>query len=380
MIESAALAARIQASELFPGFSIPEGPSLWAEAMNWACDAYNRTATVANPGNRSPYEMFYGEPPKMSPIPFLKPGFCKHKRKTKMDPKARECFYLSPARNHPSESKRVLVHSRKVIVTRNVTWAHVAPVRPMTAQSKPSAEGEGDDWVEDREASSVDDGVESLMSSSSSEDSSRDQKPPRITSGRAASEPDAGGLSSLSRVSLDTEGGELSSAPSCGEGLANSSASSAVNGSSGLSSGSNMDAAGVQPAVLPAAESRRLAEYIPGPQRPTILAGHTRGDERRRQAKAPLGLVSIEDELEIALCAEEEAIPEEALLVDRDASVEMPSGKVKDLPLPPTTQAEVLRSPYRKAFEHSQTIELNGLMDVGCFEFVDKKDIPRGER
>ena len=42
MIESAALAARIQASELFPGYSIPEGPSLWAEAMNWACDAYNR--------------------------------------------------------------------------------------------------------------------------------------------------------------------------------------------------------------------------------------------------------------------------------------------------------------------------------------------------
>ena len=46
MIKSAALAARIQASELFPGDSIPEGASLWAEAMNWACDACNRTATV----------------------------------------------------------------------------------------------------------------------------------------------------------------------------------------------------------------------------------------------------------------------------------------------------------------------------------------------
>ena len=39
MIESAALAARTQASELFPGYSIPEGASLWAEAMNWVCDA-----------------------------------------------------------------------------------------------------------------------------------------------------------------------------------------------------------------------------------------------------------------------------------------------------------------------------------------------------
>ena len=51
MIESAPLAARIQASELFPGFYIHEKPSLWAEAMSWACGAYNRTATVANTKN-----------------------------------------------------------------------------------------------------------------------------------------------------------------------------------------------------------------------------------------------------------------------------------------------------------------------------------------
>ena len=81
MIESAALAARIQASELFPGFDIPEISSLRAEAMSWACDAYNRTATVvANPGNPSPYHMFYGEILQNSPIPFLKPGHCKYKR------------------------------------------------------------------------------------------------------------------------------------------------------------------------------------------------------------------------------------------------------------------------------------------------------------
>ena len=45
MIESATLAARIQASQVLPGFDIPEKPSLWAEAMSWTCDAYNRTAT-----------------------------------------------------------------------------------------------------------------------------------------------------------------------------------------------------------------------------------------------------------------------------------------------------------------------------------------------
>ena len=35
----------------------------------------------------------------------------------------------------------------------------------------------------------------------------------------------------------------------------------------------------------------------------------------------------------------------------------MPSGKVKDLPPPPTTQAEVERSPFRKAFEYSRKAE-----------------------
>ena len=34
MIDCSALATRIQASELFPGFDIPERPSLWAEAMS----------------------------------------------------------------------------------------------------------------------------------------------------------------------------------------------------------------------------------------------------------------------------------------------------------------------------------------------------------
>ena len=93
MIESAALATRVQVSELFSGCSIPDRPSLWAKTMNWACDAYSRAATVANSGNSSPpYEMFYGETSQSSPMPFLKPGFCKFKRTNKMDPKTKECF------------------------------------------------------------------------------------------------------------------------------------------------------------------------------------------------------------------------------------------------------------------------------------------------
>ena len=72
-----------------------------------------------------------------------------------MDPKARACFYVGPARNHPPESKRVLVDSGKVIVTRNVTWARLPFAYPITTQSKPPEEEEGEDKTEDREAGSV---------------------------------------------------------------------------------------------------------------------------------------------------------------------------------------------------------------------------------
>lgn len=68
---------------------------------------------------------------------------------------------------------------------------------------------------------------------------------------------------------------------------------------------------------------------------------------------------------------------EEAFEVDQEASIEMPTGKVKDLSLPPKTQAEVYRSPFRGAFEYSQVVESDGLFDVRCFESVDLKDIPR---
>ena len=61
LFNDAALAARIQPSVLYPG--APAYPSLWAEAVSWACHFLNRTAIVANPGDKSPYEMWYGSPP-----------------------------------------------------------------------------------------------------------------------------------------------------------------------------------------------------------------------------------------------------------------------------------------------------------------------------
>ena len=130
--------------------------------------------------------------------------------------------------------------------------------------------------------------------------------------------------------------------------------------------------------ALGAGEAKRLAEYIPGPLR-FSLRGRTRGEERRLTTDAQ-GLVSLEDELEVAQAVEGEAMLEETYMADAGVSVEMPTGKNQDLPPPPTTQAKLLRSPFRKAFELSQRVEIEGLLDVGCFAPVDGEKIPKGRK
>ena len=87
LVNDAAVAARIQATELYPSAS--NYPSLWAEAASWACHALNLTATTANPGDKPPYEMWYGSPtPRGAVWPFLKSVVCRVKRNNKSQPKA----------------------------------------------------------------------------------------------------------------------------------------------------------------------------------------------------------------------------------------------------------------------------------------------------
>ena len=85
----------------------------------------------------------------------------------------------------------------------------------------------------------------------------------------------------------------------------------------------------------------------------------------------------MENELDTALHIEEVNTLEQALQVDFEASVEVPSGKMQDLHPPPTAQEEVNRSPFRKMFQHSKKVELNGMLDVGYFQVVDEKDAPK---
>lgn len=64
LTETAAMVSRIQACEIYPGAQLPGTESLWADVSHWEYDALNRTATTDNPESRSPYDMWYGKPPR----------------------------------------------------------------------------------------------------------------------------------------------------------------------------------------------------------------------------------------------------------------------------------------------------------------------------
>ena len=223
-------------------------------------------------------------------------------------------------------------------------------------------EGEGCDHEKNREASSF--GGETELGDAESESSG--ERVEMVTS-----EADDTEVESTPFVS----GRAISTTPRAGSSVHSESLADAPATSDKFSHSPDQ-----QFAALRAGEAMRLAEHIPGPLRATIFKGRTRAEERRSKNTAQTSLISEEDELDIALHVEEENTLEQALQVDIEASVEMPTGKMQDLPPPSTTQEEVRRSPFRKAFEHSQKVELNGLLAVGCFKVIDEKYIPKGRK
>ncbi|CAB1110849.1 unnamed protein product [Ectocarpus sp. CCAP 1310/34] len=96
-IMKAGMAARRSAGRVFnvdfasiPGLD-ERGDRLWMESAKWAADALNQSATKANPGRRSPHEMFTGEQGPFRVLPFFQPGFMREDRRTKLDDQATLC-------------------------------------------------------------------------------------------------------------------------------------------------------------------------------------------------------------------------------------------------------------------------------------------------
>ena len=222
----------------------------------------------------------------------------------------------------------MLVRAGKATITRNVIWAHVPLSCPLTVRSTPLVEGKDCDHGKNREASSFggetelgdagyESGGEGVEMVTSEADDTKVESTPFVL-GRAVS------TTSLAGSSVPSEG--LADAPTT---------------SDNFSHGPDQ-----QFAALRAGEAKRLTELIPGPLSATIFKGCTRAEERRSKNTAQTSLISEKNELDIALHVEENTL-EQSLQVDIEASVEMPTGKMQDLPPPPTTKEEVRRSPFR---------------------------------
>ena len=259
-----------------------------------------------------------------------------------------------------------------MIFTRNVTWVHVPLSRPPTARSTPLVEGEGCDHGKNRDVSSFGGDTESVDESEFSGEGVEMVTPEADDTEEYPARFGEGCINYFARRKQRTQRGyfDPKGRGPLGEGLADAPATS----------DSFPHDSDQQFAALRAAEAKRLAEHIPRPLRATIFKGRTRAEERRSKNTAQTSLVSEKDELDTALHVEGENTFEQTLQVEIEASVEMPTGKMQDLPPPPTTQEEVSRSPFHKAFEHSQKVGLNELLAVGCFKVVDERDVPKGRK
>ena len=90
--------------------------------MYWSCDDLNLTVTTANPGNKSPHELWHGAAAPPSPHPFFHPGYCRWNRPSTSSPRAESCFYSGPGIDHTSDVFLVLTRANTVVKSRDVTW------------------------------------------------------------------------------------------------------------------------------------------------------------------------------------------------------------------------------------------------------------------
>ena len=176
----------------------------------------------------------------------------------------------------------------------------------------------------------------------------------QITSGRSPT-PTPRAIGSQCEVCIDPDG------MTPGEGLADASVAAST------SHGPDK-----RYTALSAGEAKRVAEYIPGPPR-FSLRDHT-ADYRCPRSDVVRGRVGDYTGRGRGDHAQG-GVHGRCMGVYRDAQ-----GKIQDLPPPPTTQAKLLRPPFRKAFELSQRVEIKGLLDVGCFAPVGREKDPKGRK
>eukprot|EP00903_Cladosiphon_okamuranus_P006341 g6211.t1 len=90
-----------------PGIDV-DGDRLYGETARWAVDAFNQSATTANPGNLSLYEVFTGRKGPFRMLSFFKQGLMWIRRTHKLGDKATEVFHLNSGDHHPESCPKVI--------------------------------------------------------------------------------------------------------------------------------------------------------------------------------------------------------------------------------------------------------------------------------
>ena len=124
-------APRIKVNRLFPdvhleqlkGVRDPDGTCLWMESVLWALEGFNRSATTANGGMLSPYEIFYGSRPPMPTLPFCKPAYHRIPRHGELDRQAQPCYFVNFGYNHGSYCVKIMdAETGRIVHSSDVTW------------------------------------------------------------------------------------------------------------------------------------------------------------------------------------------------------------------------------------------------------------------
>ena len=124
-------AARIEVNRLFPDVHLKrlkgvrdlDGTSLWVESVLWALEGFNRSATTADSGMLSPYEILYGSRPSMPSLPFGNPAYHRVSRQGKLGRQARPCYFLNFGCNHGGDCMKIMdAETGRIVHSCDVTW------------------------------------------------------------------------------------------------------------------------------------------------------------------------------------------------------------------------------------------------------------------
>ena len=84
---------------------------LWAQAVLFACDVTNKSATTSTDGGKSSYEQWFGKFPTADHLrPFGAVGYARRSvREHKMTPKGEKWVFMEIPRNFPTGTVSVLL-------------------------------------------------------------------------------------------------------------------------------------------------------------------------------------------------------------------------------------------------------------------------------